>query len=159
MAAHQMPRGYAATASADSGIAPCHFEQVITTGALRTVRASFASTTLGATVFSELLVAQLKERTKATFSKAVERLRSCHRFATGESGLGPMIGQAFPFPSVGEASAGFVFVVSIGGVKIPQYLDVARFEGVLTTFSGIGGSTSQFETLLKTASAKIEKVL
>jgi hypothetical protein len=159
LAPRQLPRGYSTAPSIDSGIPPCNFERALTAGALRRVQASFGSATLGTTVFTELLVAQLSQRTRAVYSNAVERLKGCRDFDTGEGGIGRMKGRAYPFPSVGDASAGFLFVVTVGGVNVSQYLVVARFKGVVASFTGLGGGTAGFEECVKAATIKIGKEL
>lgn len=156
--ARELPPGYSA-APTDSGIPPCNFQQVLTEGAVGKTQVSFASDSTGVLVaFTELLVAQPAERVDAQYSRTVARLKGCRRFDTGESGLGTMTGQPITLPRVGESSAAFRFVVSVGGVGVPQYLVVARFGSVVAAFTGIGGNTAEFERLIKVASADLAKV-
>jgi len=149
----ELPPGYSAAPLADSGIPPCNFEHELTSGAVDRVQVVFASAT-DAPFFSELLVGQPADRVATAYSKSVERLRGCHSFDTGANGLGKMTGRPFAFPSVGDASAGFRFVVT-AGIEVPQWLVVARFGDAVAAFNGIGGSAPQFEKLVRAASAKI----
>ena len=156
--AHEIAPGYSAAAPTDSGISPCNFQQVLTDGAVGKSQASFASDSASEMVtFTELLVAQPGERVDAQYSRTVARLKGCRRFDTGQAGLGTMTGQPITLPRVGESSAAFRFVVTIGGVNVPQYLVVARFASVVAAFTGIGGNTSEFERLIKVASADLAK--
>jgi hypothetical protein len=155
LTARELPPGYSAVPLDDSGIPPCEFEHVLTRGAVDRVQSVFGSAT-DAQFFSELLVGQPADRVATAYSKSVERLRSCHSFDTGTNGLGKMTGRVFAFPSVGEASAGFRFVVT-AGIEVPQYLVVARFGNTVAAFNGIGGTASQFERLVKKASVKMTR--
>jgi len=155
--ARELPTGYSA-ARADSGIPPCNFQQVLTDGAVGRAQVSFASDSASELVFfTELLVAQTEERVDAQYSRTVARLKGCRRFDTGESDLGTMTGQPITLPRVGESSAGFRFVVSVGGVNVPQYLVVARFASVEAAFTGLGGNTVEFERLIAVASADLAR--
>ena len=154
----ELPIGYSVAPLSDRGIAPCGFEQPLTSDAIRQAEGVFGSGNTGA-FFSELLVVLPAEDVPKAYSEGAGRLNKCHRFATGESGLGPMTGGPFAFPLVGSASAGYRFVVRVGGVEVAEYLVIARFGRVLAAFIEIGGGRGEFEALIRRASTDIVRTM